>query len=54
MNFSDGLIDLKSSGWKTIYDLYYRADSYVSTRVAKLFESEFETFYESRPSGEDE
>ena len=45
-------IDLKSSDWKTIYDLYYRADCYVSYRVAKLFESEVETFYESRPSGE--
>jgi Serine dehydrogenase proteinase len=47
-------IDLKSPDWKTIYDLYYRADCYVSTRVAKLFESEVETFYESRPSGDDE
>jgi len=47
-------IDLKSPDWKTIYDLYYRADCYVSYRVAKLFESEVETFYESRPGGEDE
>ena len=47
-------IDLKSREWKTIYDLYYRCDSYVSSRVAKLFESEFESFYEPRPGGEDE
>jgi hypothetical protein len=47
-------IDLKSPEWKLIYDLYYRADCYVSYRVSKLFESDTETFYESRPSGEDE
>ncbi len=40
-------IDLKSPDWKSIYDLYYRADYYVSTRVSKLFESETEAFYES-------
>jgi len=42
-------IDLKSPGWKLMYDLYYRADAYVSSRVSKLFESENEAFYESRP-----
>lgn len=47
-------IDVKSQDWKTIYDLYYRADCYVSYRVSKLFESAAETFYESKPSGEDE
>lgn len=47
-------IDLKSREWKTIYDLYYRGDGYVSSRVSKLFESEVETFYEPRPGGEDE
>jgi hypothetical protein len=42
-------IDLKSELWKTIYGLYYRADTYVSTRASKLFESADDMWYESRP-----
>jgi hypothetical protein len=42
-------IDLSSPAWTAIYELYYRTDNYVSSRVSKVVESESEAFYESRP-----
>jgi hypothetical protein len=42
-------IDLNSPAWRAIYELYYRTDNYLSSRVSKVVESEAEAFYESRP-----
>ena len=42
-------VDLQSPAWKAIYELYYRTDSHVSSRVSKVVESETEAFYESTP-----
>jgi hypothetical protein len=42
-------VDLATASWRAIYELYYRTDSYVSSRCSKVVESETEAFYESRP-----
>jgi hypothetical protein len=43
------LLDLKSKEWRCIYEHYFRSDAYTSGRASKLFESEAEWFYETRP-----
>jgi len=34
-------LSVKSPQWDPIYELYYRTDMYVSTRAAKVVESQF-------------
>jgi ClpP class serine protease len=42
-------LSVKSPQWDPIYELYYRTDMYVSTRAAKVVESQSEAFYTSAP-----
>jgi hypothetical protein len=42
-------LSVKSPLWDPIYELYYRTDMYVSTRAAKVVESQSEAFYTPAP-----
>jgi hypothetical protein len=42
-------LDVKSSHWNAIYELHYRTEMYVNTRVAKVVESQSEAFYTGAP-----
>jgi hypothetical protein len=44
-------LSVKSPQWRPIYELYYRTDLYVSTRVAKVVESQSAAFYTEAPEG---
>jgi Serine dehydrogenase proteinase len=43
-------LNVNSNQWKTIYELYYRTDRYVSLNVSKVVESRSEAFYIEVPS----
>lgn len=45
-------VDVKSDMWKLVYELYVRADNYVSTRVAKCMETHKEAFFVAGPDSE--
>jgi Serine dehydrogenase proteinase len=42
-------MQVKSPHWDAVYELYYRSDLYVNTRVAKIVESQSEAFYTAAP-----
>jgi ClpP class serine protease len=42
-------LNVRSPQWNPIYELYYRTDLYVSTRVSKVVESQSEAFYTEAP-----
>jgi hypothetical protein len=42
-------LKVSSPEWQPIYELYYRTDQYVSTRVSKVVESATEAFYMDAP-----
>jgi ClpP class serine protease len=43
-------LDVNDPEWDPIYELYYRTDMYVSTRVSKVVESQSEAFYAGIPA----
>lgn len=42
-------LKVNSPEWDPIYELYYRTDQHVSTRVGKVVESQYEAFYTEAP-----